>query len=227
MERAEEVFSRVINEQMVGNGDALLAAFTAGGAAGRRSRSGRAANFYQLYAGRVVGCARSGRPASRPPPASGRKISNDGCRCRNASPSTRLRARRRPRTASTSRDRTATPCRVSAQAASATGIFEGINKASVAGVARHGRLARHGDDPTISIFDKAERLAMQNAGSTPDFYLCDPAVVDKYLAAADRAGAVGGRGGDARVGLDGDPLPQQAARARVRHAAEHLSTGSR
>lgn len=35
-------------------------------------------------------------------------------------------------------------------------------------------------DPTISVLDKAEREVMRRAGSLPDFFLADPAVIDKY-----------------------------------------------
>lgn len=177
MERAEEVFSRVINEQMCGGGDALLAACTAGGAAAVLT-VGVGANFYQLYAGRVVDVLTraTGVPTGT---GAGRKILTTdpvaGTVTLDATPGATTTAEGIYIQGSYGNALAGVGA-----AASATGIFEGINKANVQ--AWRGTDASPGTatDPTISIFDKAERLAMQNSGSTPNFYLCDPAVVDKY-----------------------------------------------
>ncbi len=53
MDQAEVAMSRVENEMLLGTGTGLLAAFTAGATSATQT-VGTSANFYQLYAGRVV-----------------------------------------------------------------------------------------------------------------------------------------------------------------------------
>ena len=53
MQGAERIMPRVLNEMLHGNGDGLLAAFTAGATSATQT-VGTAANFYQLYVGRIV-----------------------------------------------------------------------------------------------------------------------------------------------------------------------------
>ena len=50
---AEDVYTRVINEQILGNGDALLAAIT-GSSSSTTITVGTGANWHMLYPGRVV-----------------------------------------------------------------------------------------------------------------------------------------------------------------------------
>jgi hypothetical protein len=66
------------------------------------------------------------------------------------------------------------------QAVATTGTFEGIAKGSVPQWQGIDASPAAAVDPAISVFDKAEREVMTFAGSLPNFYLSDPAVVDKY-----------------------------------------------
>ena len=63
-----------------------------------------------------------------------------------------------------------------------TGTFENINKATVVGW--QGTDGRGGDttstDLSISLLDGAERRVKGNSGTSPDFYVGDPAAIDKY-----------------------------------------------
>jgi hypothetical protein len=173
MSRAEEAFKRIINEQMCGTGDALLAAVTAANAAAVQT-VGTTANFYQLYAGRVVTvCKRS-----------------DGTSATNAT--------------IVDYDEVAGTVTLSATiatdntygiyiegsygnaiagigAATATsGLFQGVNKTNVPAWRGTDVSPGSATDPTLAQLDKAERKAAQKSGRQPDFYIGDPAVIDKF-----------------------------------------------
>lgn len=177
MERAEEVFSRVINEQMVGSSDALLAAVTATNNNSTTVAVGTSANFYQLYPNRVVDVLTrsNGTPVTS---GQGRKIVTTNATAGTITVDTAIT------TTNTEgiyiQGSYGNALQGVGSAVATTGNFEGINKANVQAWQGTDASPSAATDPTIAIFDKAERLAMQNSGSTPNFYLADPAVVDKY-----------------------------------------------
>lgn len=209
MRMAEDSISRVMNEQMCGDGTGLLAAVTgAGGSPGLAVPVGTSANFYQLYANRVVD-VRTRASGADPGNGLARKIAsnspsagtvtfntaavysgagsgnitfsaNEGVYIQNTGPGTGTWA---------------TPAQVTyggaavsvgqalggiQGAVATTGTFQGINKANVPAWQGTNGSPAAATDPTMSVFDGAERKAIIAAGQTPDFYLCDPAVVDKY-----------------------------------------------
>ena len=188
MQRAEDAFGRIINEMMTGSGDALLSAAsvatTASGGSTQTVNVGTAANFYQLYVGRIVSILNRSTGAA----VAG---STGPVRIMDVNPATGIVTVQYP-------DGSATSFAVGTtdgiyiqgsfgqaiqglmQAVATTGIFEGINKANVP--AWRGTDASPGSatDPTLAVFDSAERKVYAASGRQPDFYLADPAVVDKY-----------------------------------------------
>jgi len=204
MRMAEDAISRVMNEQMVGDGTGLISNITAN-ATSLTQTVGTTANFYQLYANRVVdmrtkttgvdpgqGLAR--KIASNSPSAgtilfsttqtvagggSGNLVAttSEGFYIQNTGPGTGTWA-----TPSTGTGSVGQAMGGIRGAAATTGTFQGINKATV--VQWKGTDGRVGIttvvDPTISVFDAAERQAMIYAGTGPNFYLTDPFVVDKF-----------------------------------------------
>lgn len=205
MRRAEDAFGRVANEQMVGGGKDSTDTSTAllGVVASATGSPGlvvpvTAASFnkYQLYPGRIVD-VRNRTTGS---------ITTNGNRRRIAS--TQPTASPPTVTFSTaavadggsgnitfaatdgiyidSSARNAAGVLVSdlmqgvGQAVATTGVFENINKANVPQWQGTDASPAAETDPAISVFDKAEREVMTFAGSVPNFYIADPAVVDKY-----------------------------------------------
>lgn len=206
MRMAEDAISRVMNEQMCGDGTGLIANITAT-ATSLTHTVGTTANFYQLYANRVVdvrtrasgadagqGLAR--KIASNSPSAgtvlfsttqtvtgggSGNIVvtgnNTESIYIQNTGPGTGTWA-----TPATGTGSVGQAMGGIQGAAATTGTFQGLNKATV--VQWRGTDGRAGIsttvDPTISVFDGAERQAMIYAGTGPDFYLTDPFVVDKF-----------------------------------------------
>lgn len=184
MRRAEEAFKRVLNEQMIGGGrDAtdtstvLLAPITAAGTNTTTVTVGTTANFYQLYPGRVIDlAARSdGTPVSA---GAGVEITAYDESAGTITVSVAVT------TATTDgvyiQGSYGNALQGIGEAVAATGSFEQIDKAAVWAWQGTDASPAAATDPTISVFDKAERLAAQRCGMTPDFYIADPAVVDKY-----------------------------------------------
>jgi hypothetical protein len=198
MRMAEDAISRVMNEQMCGTGDGLLAAITGGASGTLVPQVATTANFYQLYPGRIVDI-RTRSTGADPGQGLGRKIAS-------VAPSTGVVTMSTTGFGGGSGNITfSTNEGIYIQgtgdlvawgavagvgqalaglsvAASATGTFQGVSRTTTP--AWQGTDGRAGNtaqvDPSISVFDGAERQAMIKAGATPDFYLCDPAVVDKY-----------------------------------------------
>lgn len=182
MQRAEDAFRRILNEQMCGGGTAagngaLLAAVTATNNNSTTVAVGTTANFYQLYPGRVVDVLTrsNGTPVTS---GAGRKIATI-----NPSAGT-LTVDVAITTTNTEgiyiQGSYGNAIAGLGHAVAITGTFEGINKASVPAWQGTDVSPAAVTDPTISVLDKAERTVMSTAGSLPNFYLCDPAVVDKY-----------------------------------------------
>lgn len=182
MQRAEDAFKRIINEQMVGGstatgGGALLASVTSGNNNSTTVAVGTSANFYQLYPGRVIDVLTRSTGSAV---ASGSGVSVVSV---NESAGTMVVS-----TALT----TSTNEGVYIQgtygnslsglghATATSGTFQGIDKAAVPAWQGVDASPAATTDPSISVFDKAERKTMQVSGRSPDWYLADPAVVDKY-----------------------------------------------
>lgn len=182
MQRAEDAFRRILNEQMVGGGTgagegALLAAATATNNNSTTIDVGTTANWYQLYPGRVVDVLTrsNGTPVTS---GAGRLIVSQN----------RANGEIVVDVALTTTSTEGVYIQGSygnaiagvGHAVEITGTFQGINKANVPAWQGTDVSPAALTDPTISVLDKAEREVMSTAGSLPDFYLSDPAVVDKY-----------------------------------------------
>lgn len=179
MRLAEDVIGRVINEQALGSGNALLAAVNATTAASGTATQvidvGTAANFYQLYAGRVVDVLVT---ASGVGVALGVKIASyseaNGTITVNGSFQT---------TSSHGvyiQGSYGNAMQGVGQAVATTGTFQGLNKANVQVWQGTDVTPTAETDPGMSVLARAERKARQYSGATPDYYICDPAVLDKY-----------------------------------------------
>lgn len=182
MQRAEDAFKRAINEQMVGGstatgGGALLAACTGANNNSTTVTVGTSANFYQLYPGRVVDVLTRSTGAAVGS-STGVSISDQSESGGTITVSVAL-------TTSTNegvyiQGSWGNAIQGLGQATATTGTFETIDKAAVPAWRGIDASPAATSDPSIGIFDRSERLAMQRAGRQPDFYLCDPGVVDKY-----------------------------------------------
>lgn len=179
MDRAEKAFARILNEQMVGTDvatgtGALLASIT-GTSTSSTVTVATTANFYQLYPGRIVDILTRSTGAALAA----------GARIVTVTPSTgAIVLDAIASVASTSgiyiQGSWGNAIHGVGSAVLTTGTFETIDKAAVAGWQGTDITPAAVTDPSLSILDKAERTAAQNSGDTPTFYLCDPAVVDKY-----------------------------------------------
>lgn len=179
MRLAEDVIGRVINEQALGAGNAVLAVVAgttaASGAATQNINVGTTANFYQLYVGRVVDVQVTSSGATV---ALGVKISDysesagtitvNGSFQTTSADSVYIQGSR------------GNALQGVGQAVAVTGTFEGVDKAAVKVWQGTDVTPTNETDPQMSVLAKAERKARQYAGSTPDYYICDPAVLDKY-----------------------------------------------
>jgi hypothetical protein len=211
MQRAEDAFGRVINEMMTGTGDALLAAAsvatTASGGATQTVNVGTAANFYQLYAGRVVSILTRATGA----PVAG---STGPVRIQDYNQATGIVTVQYPDGSNTSfavgttdgiyiEGSYGTAIQGIQQAVATAGIFEGINKTTVP--AWRGVDASPGTatDPSLAVFDSAERKVYQVSGRQPDFYLVDPAVVDKFSQGLTSSARWAGEAGTLSTGWTG------------------------
>jgi hypothetical protein len=196
LERAENAFGRVCNEMMTGftigsGGTALLAAVngntSASGGATQNVDVGTAANWHQLYVGRVIqvlvrstGAYPSG--ATMPTIITARSKSGGTITIKNIDNSATSFATASATEGLYIQGSYDKGIQGIGQIAARTGTFENIAKGDIE--IWQGIDGREGSttvvDPAISVFDTAERLVAEIRGETPDFYLCDPAVVDKY-----------------------------------------------
>lgn len=174
MEQASTALSRVENEFLNGTGDALLAAVTTAGTNTTTVLVGAAANFYQLYAGRIVDILTRSNGATV---SLARTISS---------------------TTSTSVvvDTAVTTSTVDGiyiegsygnaiqgirQPQATTGTFQGVDLATnVFFRAIDGRGTTAAADLSMSIMDGMYRRVVQNSGKAPDFWIGDPATIDKF-----------------------------------------------
>ena len=193
MRLARDAFERTINEMMMGGGDALLAAITSGtGASGGPTQNvvvGAAANFYELYLGRVVDVKHRTTGAVL---AAGVKITAvveatgtitlvnyDGSSTSFATATTDglfIEGTTRAPSGSIISDAMAGL----GQITSSSGTFEGVSRSTFPQWQGTDASPAASTDLVMSILDKAERLARRKSGVAPSFYIGDPAVIDKY-----------------------------------------------
>jgi hypothetical protein len=177
MKEAEDVMPRVENEMLQGNGDALLAAVTAGLATAVVT-VGTAANFYQLYAGRIIDVLTraTGTPVTN---GAGRTIVDTNPTAGTITVDLAI-------TTTTAEGvyiegSYGTAIQGLGQVIAQTGQFEGIDKALVPqwrGVdGRSGVVTAA--DLSMALLDAAEDTVGNNGGG-PDFYLGDPRVISRY-----------------------------------------------
>lgn len=176
MDSAETAMSRVENEMLNGAGDALLAAVTSATTNSTTVYIGTTANFYQNYAGRVVdilvratGATVSlGRSYSSTDEAAGTVVVDTAVTVTTAHgiyiEGTYGNAVQGIR-----------------QAIATSGTFQGINLATVPQFRSiDGRGTTAAADLSMSIMDGAYRRVMAASGKAPDFWLGDPAAIDKF-----------------------------------------------
>lgn len=177
MQGAERIMPRVLNEMIWLNGDGLLAAFTAGATSATQT-VGTAANFYELYYGRIVDVLTrsngtpvtngAGRTIVSTAPAAGTVTfdlsitvtTNEGIYIEGSY---------------------GTAVQGIGQAAAASGTFESIDKSLVPG---WNMVDGRGGDTTTQdlsqgILDGAERRSGNN-GEGPAFYIGDIAAIDRF-----------------------------------------------
>jgi hypothetical protein len=197
LERAEDAFGRVINEMMTGfdvasqGGTALLRAVQgnvgASGGATQTINVGTDANWHQFYVGRVVdalvrttGVRVSGH--TQPVVITLRVKSTGLITVKNIDDTNTSFATASATDGVYIQGSYGKAVQGIGQAAARTGTFENLDKAALE--IWQGIDGRDGSttpvDPSIAVFDTAERLVSEIRGKTPDFYLTDPAVVDKY-----------------------------------------------
>lgn len=190
MQRAEDAFGRTINEMMMGNSSStnngLLATITTGtsasGGATQTAIVGVNANLYQLYPGRFVDVRTR---------SSGALLGTARVKITALDESTGTVTLQYEDASNTSfaisvneglyiTGSYGNSIQGFGAAVATSGIFESINKANVwawQGVDASPAVAT---DPGIAVFDTAERKVYQHSGRSPQFWLADPAVVDKY-----------------------------------------------
>lgn len=175
MKMAENGMKRVINEQFCGSGDALLAAVTAGNAASTTVTVGLNANFYQLYAQRIVDVLNRSDGATVSlqrtivdfDDVSAGTITLDSAITTTTSHGVYIEGSWGNAIAGIG------------QAAAVSGTFQTLNKATTP--AWRGVVIDAAQAPLSQAYlDSAERRAGSRSGTTPDFYIGDPAVIDKY-----------------------------------------------
>lgn len=185
MDSASTALGRVENEMLCGRGDALIAAVTGtdGGGSTTTITVGTAANFYQLYPNRVLNLQnRTTGAANAVPtvtvvsqnPAAGTIVVDI--------------ANTHAVTEGLYIEGTFSTAAVSfaiqgiQQADAAAGTFEGVNLATAPGFrVVDGRGSGYAAaDLSIAIMDGAYRRVMGASGKSPDFYIGDPASIDKF-----------------------------------------------
>lgn len=176
MDQAEIALSKVENEEFWGNGDALVAAVATAQTSSTTITVGTSANFYQLYPGRVVDILTRSTGATV---SLGREIvSQDptaGTIVVDAAVTT-------PTTAGLYIEGSyGVACQGIRQPFATSGTFQSVNLATVTqfrGV--DGRGTTTTADLSNAILDGATRRLGAASGSRVDFWVGDPAAIDKY-----------------------------------------------
>lgn len=174
MEQAATALSRVENEFLNGDGTALLAAVTTAATNSTTVLVGSAANFYQLYPGRIVDILTR---------SSGATVSL--ARTITAAGTTTITVDAAVTTSTTDgiyiEGSYGNAPQGIRQPFATSGTFQGVNLANeVAFRAIDGRGTTTAADLAMSIMDGGYRRVMQASGKAPDFWIGDPAVIDKF-----------------------------------------------
>lgn len=174
MEQAASALSRVENEFLNGDGTALLAAVTTATTNSTTVQVGAAANFYQLYPGRIVDLLTR---------SSGATVSL--ARTITATGTTTVTVDAAVTTSTTDGIYIEGSYGVAPQGIrqpfATTGTFQSVNLANEAAFrAVDGRGTTAAADLSMSIMDGAYRRVMQASGKSPDFWIGDPAAIDKF-----------------------------------------------
>jgi len=211
MSRAEDAFGRVINEMMSGTGNALLTAIAgstaASGGATQNINVGTAANFYQLYVGRVIDVfvqanGTRGTGNTMPVKITDQNIAGGTITVTNVDGSA----------TSFANDTTmgiyiqgsyGTAIQGLQGAVATTGIFQSLNKSTTDAWRGTDASPAALTDPTLAVLDSAERKVIGRTGRSPDFYLGDPAVVDKYTQGLTVQARWAGEEGELKSGWTG------------------------
>lgn len=176
MDQAEIAMSRTENEMLNGTGDALLAAVTVGGATAVVT-VGTSANFYQLYPGRILDVLV--RATGATVSLARTIVSND------------------PVAGTVTLDAAVTTTTAHGlyiegtygnavqglrQPFATSGIFQGVDLATVPQFrGTEGRATgAPAADLSMAIMNGAYRRVMEASGKTPDFWIGDPAALDKF-----------------------------------------------
>ena len=173
MDQAETALSRVENEMLCGDGTALLALSSSATTNSTTVVVGTTANFYQLYPGRIIDLYQTGGTQV----SLSRTISSVG-------------------TSTVTLDAAVTATTGTGiyiegtfgnavqgirQPFATTGTFEGIDLSAVTGFRGiDGRGTTAAADLSMPIMDGAFRRVMQSSGKSPDFWIGDPASIDKF-----------------------------------------------
>lgn len=176
MDQAEIAMSRVENEEFWGNGDALIAAVATAQTNSTTITVGTSANFYQLYPGRVVDLLTRSNGATV---SLGREITAQDP---TAGTITVDAAVTTPTTAGIYIEGSyGNAIQGIRQPFATSGTFQSVNLATVTqfrGVDGRGTTAAA--DLSMAIMDGASRRLQSASGTTVDFWVGDPAAIDKF-----------------------------------------------
>lgn len=183
MDSASTALGRIENEMLCGRGDALVAAITTLGTTTTTVTVGTAANFYQLYPGRTVNVQTRSTGAANAVPTVTIVSQNPG-----AGTIVVDLALSTATTEGLYIEGTYSTAAVSfaiqgiQQADASSGTFQGVNLANAPGfrvVDGRGGVTTPAD-LSIALMDGAYRRVMGASGKSPDFYIGDPASIDKF-----------------------------------------------
>lgn len=176
MDQAEVAMSRVENEEFWGNGDALIAAVATAQTNSTTITVGTTANFYQLYPGRVVDILTrsSGTTISL-----GREITAQDAAAGTITVDAAVTT---PTTGGIYIEGSyGNAIQGIRQPFATSGTFQSVNLATVPqfrGV--DGRGTTTAADLSMAIMDGATRRLMSASGTSVDFWVGDPAAIDKF-----------------------------------------------
>ena len=180
MQQAEVALGRMENEMIHSPGNGVLVTCTGTGSTSVITCTTTGFSAYQLYVNRIVDIRAAASPYAAETAGSSRKIT-----AVSATDSTITLDAAVTFTASDAvfiSGSQGQGLQSIQQVYATSGTFENISKTTVVGW--QGTDGRGGDttsaDLSVSLLDGAERRVKSNSGTTPDFYVGDPAVIDKY-----------------------------------------------
>ena len=179
MQQAEVALGRLENEALNGTGDGVLCKCTGTGSTTVITLTTTQFSAYQLYVNRVVDIGLATSPYTLETSGSSRTIT--AISTANSTITLDASVTFTASDAVLVHGSAGNAIQGIQQIYATTGTFENIGKSTVTGW--QGTDGRNGDttsaDLSISLLDGAERQVKANAGN-PDFYIGDPAVVDKF-----------------------------------------------